>query len=216
MGVVSRHPGCLCYHRSSEYGVSARKVDYSRCILVLLVSCANKVDRYSVLQAVSENGLYKSVAVPSRLYAPPYKEKPLAGVRLNLKDNINLAGIRTTLMNRAYSDLYPPATKSAAYAERLAALGAVVVGKTKLCAFASAQEPTDQWIDYHCPFNPRGDFYQLPSGSTTGGGASLADYPWLDYSIGTDSMPRSLIRLDSRILKLIICGQWIDPLTGRV
>ena len=142
---------------------------------------------------MAKNGLYKSVAVPSRLYASPTEEKPLAGVRVNLKDNINLAGIQTTLMNRAYADLYPAVPKSAAYAEKLAALGAVIVGKTKLCAFASAQEPTDQWIDYHCPFNPRGDFYQSPSGSTTGGGASLAGYPWLDYSIGTDSMFRCLI-----------------------
>jgi Asp-tRNA(Asn)/Glu-tRNA(Gln) amidotransferase A subunit family amidase len=102
-------------------------------------------------------------------------------------------------MNRAYADLYPPATKSAGYAENLAALGAVIVGKTKLSAFASEQVPTDQWIDYHCPFNPRGDFYQSPSASTTGGGASLAGYPWLDYSIGTDSTPWSIIRLDSRI-----------------
>jgi Asp-tRNA(Asn)/Glu-tRNA(Gln) amidotransferase A subunit family amidase len=199
MVAVSRHPGCFCYHHSSGYGARAKEVDYSRCILALNISSSNKLARYSVLQAVSENGLYKSVAVPSRLYASPSKEEPLAGVRLNLKDNINLVGIHTILMNRAYADLYPPATKSTAYAEKLAALGAVIVGKTKLCAFASTQEPTDQWIDYHCPFNPRGDFYQPPSGSTTGGGASLAGYPWLDYSIGTDSMPRSLIRLDSRI-----------------
>ena len=28
----------------------------------------------------------------------------------------------------------------------LADLGAVIVGKTKMCTFASAQDPTDQWI----------------------------------------------------------------------
>lgn len=107
---------------------------------------------------------------------------------MSLKDNIHLAGTRTTMMDRAYNELYGPESETADYAKRLLELGAVIVGKTKMCAFASAEEPTDQWIDYHCPFNPRGDGYQTPSGSTTGGGAGLAGYPWLDISVGTDSM----------------------------
>jgi len=34
----------------------------------------------------------------------------------------------------------------------------------------------------------RGDMYQTPSGSSTGAGASLAGYAWLDHSVGTHSM----------------------------
>lgn len=56
-----------------------------------------------------------------------------------------------------------------------------------MSASASDEEPTDQWIDYHCPWNPRGDMYQSPSASTTGAAASLAGYDWLDASVGTDS-----------------------------
>lgn len=91
------------------------------------------------------------------------------------------------MMNRAYNELYPARVSSADYVKKLIGLGAVIVGKTKMSAFASAEEPTDQWIDYHCPFNPRGDKYQTPSCSSTGAGASLAGYSWLDHSIGTDS-----------------------------
>ncbi|KAK0121858.1 hypothetical protein ONS95_010137 [Cadophora gregata] len=91
------------------------------------------------------------------------------------------------MMNRAYNELYPPRTTSADYVVKLLELGAVIVGKTKMAAFASAEEPTDQWIDYHCPFNPRGDNYQTPSVSSTGAGASLAGYSWLDHSIGSDT-----------------------------
>jgi hypothetical protein len=91
-------------------------------------------------------------------------------------------------MNRANAELYGPKEASADFVKDLVSKGAVIIGKTKLCAFASAEEPTDQWIDYHCPFDPRGDGYQSPSGSTTGGAAALAGYPWLDVSIGTDSM----------------------------
>lgn len=56
-----------------------------------------------------------------------------------------------------------------------------------MCAFATAESPTDQWVDFHCPFNPRGDGYLKPGGSSTGAGAALAGYEWLDFSVGTDS-----------------------------
>ncbi|KAM3518755.1 hypothetical protein MY4038_010009 [Beauveria bassiana] len=146
---------------------------------------------FSVLQAVSQQGSFRSVAVPSRLYSSPSKEMPLAGARISIKDNFDLSGIRTTMMNRAYNELYPARTSSADYVKKLIGLGAVIVGKTKMSAFASAEEPTDQWIDYHCPFNPRGDKYQTPSCSSAGAGASLAGYSWLDHSIGTDNVPDS-------------------------
>lgn len=125
--------------------------------------------------------------MPSRLYDAPSPGRPLAGMRISIKDNMDLSGIKTTLMNSAYAELYGPARSSAVVVDNLLSLGAVVVGKTKLAAFASAQEPTGQWVDYHCPFNPRADGYQHPGGSSTGAAAALAGYPWLDFSIGTDS-----------------------------
>jgi Asp-tRNA(Asn)/Glu-tRNA(Gln) amidotransferase A subunit family amidase len=140
-----------------------------------------------VLKESNDDGIWKMVAVPSRAYHTPSTDKPLAGMRVSLKDNINLAGIKTTMTNRAYLELYGPERENAAFAEKLISLGAIIVGKTRMTSFASGEEPTDQWIDFHCPFNPRGDLYQSPGGSTTGGGASLAGYPWLDVSIGTDS-----------------------------
>lgn len=56
--------------------------------------------------------------MPSRLYTSPSKEKPLAGARISIKDNYDLKGIRTTMMNRAYNELYPPRTSSADYVSR--------------------------------------------------------------------------------------------------
>lgn len=133
------------------------------------------------------DGLWRQVAVPRRLYSPPTEQKPLAGKRISVKDNFKVAGIKTTQSNWAWVSLYGPDLETANVIQDLISLGAVVVGKTKMCAFASAEEATDQWIDFHAPFNPRADGYQTPSGSTTGGGASLAAYDWLDFSIGTDS-----------------------------
>lgn len=42
-------------------------------------------------------------------------------------------------------------------------------------------------VDYHSPFNPRGDGYQDPSSSSSGAGASIASYPWLDIALGSDT-----------------------------
>lgn len=108
-------------------------------------------------------------------------------MRISVKDNFRLKGIKTTQSNRAFVDTYEAEKETAVYLEKLIKLGAVIVGKTKLSAFASSEEATDQWIDFHPPFNPRADGYQSPSGSTSGGATCVAGYDWLDFSVGTDS-----------------------------
>lgn len=138
---------------------------------------------------MASDGLSRTVAVPSRLYSQMSNDKPLSGKRISVKDNFRLAGIKTTQGNRAFVDTYGPENTTAEYIQLLIKMGAVIVGKTKMCAFASSEEATDQWIDFHAPFNPRADGYQSPSGSTTGGAAGLASYEWLDFSVGTDSKP---------------------------
>lgn len=56
-----------------------------------------------------------------------------------------------------------------------------------MTVFASGDEPTDMWIDYHYPLNPRGNRYQNPFGSSTGADAFIAGYECLGYSMGADS-----------------------------
>ena len=126
------------------------------------------------------------IAVPSRLYATPSKDRPLAGARIAIKDIFELSGVQMTMMSRGYTELYEPDQVHSEYVQKLISLGAIIVGKTKMTSFASSEEPTDQWIDFHCPFNPRGDGYQSPSGSSSGAAAALAGYPWLDYSVAGD------------------------------
>lgn len=90
------------------------------------------------------------------------------------------------MMSRAWIELYIPDDESADYTIKLISLGTVIVGKTKMTSFASPEEPTDQWIDFHCPVNPRGDRYRSPSSSSTGASVALAGYSWLDYSVAGD------------------------------
>ncbi|KAK3939013.1 amidase signature domain-containing protein [Diplogelasinospora grovesii] len=48
------------------------------------------------------------------------------------------------------------------------------------------EEPLE-CVEFMAPFNPRGDDYQTPSGSSHGSAAGIASYNWLDFAIGTDT-----------------------------
>lgn len=141
---------------------------------------------YSVLPA-NIPGQQLAVAVPSRLYFTKTADKPLAGVRLGVKDIYDVAGVRTSNGNRAWYHLYPPATENAHPIQRLVDAGAIIVGKMKTSQFANGEEATADWVDYHSPFDPRGDGYQDPSSSSSGPGAGAGSYSWLDLTIGSDT-----------------------------
>jgi Asp-tRNA(Asn)/Glu-tRNA(Gln) amidotransferase A subunit family amidase len=129
-----------------------------------------------------------SIAVPSRLYfPPPTEDKPLSGKRLGVKDIYDLKGVRTSGGNRAYRDLTEPAPASALALQKLIDMGAVVIGKTKTTQFALGEKPTADYVDQLAPFNPRGDGYQHPQGSSAGTGAGLASYEWMDIATGSDT-----------------------------
>lgn len=128
-----------------------------------------------------------TVGVPSRLYYTATSEKPLAGIRIGIKDIYDLAGVKRSDGNRAYYSLYPAANATGPAVQSLIDAGAVVVGHQKASQFANGEEATADWVDYHSPFNPRGDGYQDPSSSSSGAGASIGSYPWLDIALGSDT-----------------------------
>ncbi|KAF2138491.1 uncharacterized protein K452DRAFT_256020 [Aplosporella prunicola CBS 121167] len=141
---------------------------------------------FSVLPA-NTKGQSLAVAVPSRLYFTKTEEKPLAGVRLGVKDIFDVAGLKTSNGNRAWYHFYPAANTTAVAVQRLIDAGAIVVGKMKTSQFANGESATAEWVDYHAPFNPRGDGYQQPAASSSGPGAGEGAYPWLDITIGSDT-----------------------------
>ncbi|RMY39322.1 hypothetical protein D0866_02003 [Hortaea werneckii] len=142
---------------------------------------------YLSLPAVTENVMAKSVAVPSRLYATISPEKPLAGLRLGVKDIYHVKGVKTSGGNRAYFYLYEAQNVTAPAVQRLIDQGAILVGKMGTVQFANGDSPIADWVDLHCPFNPRADGYQDPSGSSTGPGAGIGAYDWLDIAVGSDT-----------------------------
>lgn len=143
--------------------------------------------RFQALSAQIPASASITIGVPSRLYFMPSKEKPLAGVRVGVKDIFALAGAKRSNGNRAWYGLYPPANQTATAIQNLIDAGAIIVGLQKLSQFANGEAATADWVDYHAPFNPRGDGYQDTSSSSAGAGASIASYEWLDLAIGSDT-----------------------------
>ncbi|OQD66177.1 hypothetical protein PENPOL_c005G02364 [Penicillium polonicum] len=126
------------------------------------------------------------VIVPSRCYYNPSPSRPLDGARISVKDNIDIAGHKTTLCNRAWIQLYPVKSKNAACVQKLIEAGAVIVGKVKLQAMIMREEPLE-CVEFIAPFNPRADGYQVPSGSSHASAAGIGSYDWLDFSLGSDT-----------------------------
>ncbi|KAH6724627.1 peptidoglutaminase-asparaginase [Leptodontidium sp. MPI-SDFR-AT-0119] len=148
---------------------------------------SDEADGFLALPATTENVMTKSVAVPSRLYYTVTEDQPLAGLRLGVKDIYHVKGLRTSGGSRSYYYLYGTQNVTAPSVQRLIDQGAVLVGKTGTVQFANGDSPTADWVDLHCPFNPRGDGYQAPSGSSSGSGAAMGAYSWLDITVGSDT-----------------------------
>jgi hypothetical protein len=146
----------------------------------------NPQGTFSVLPA-GVSGQNLAVAVPSRLYYTKTSEKPLAGIRLGVKDLYDIANLKTSNGNRAWYHLYPPAATTGTAIQNLIDAGAIVVGKLKTSQFANGERATADWVDYHEPFNPRGDGMQDTTGSSAGSGASVGAYDWLDLTVGSDT-----------------------------
>jgi Asp-tRNA(Asn)/Glu-tRNA(Gln) amidotransferase A subunit family amidase len=128
-----------------------------------------------------------SAAAPSRM--PHLMEGgSFAGLRIAVKDVFRVKGLKTSLCNKAYLEMSTPASSTAFLISRLLDGGSQLLGMTKLSSFAGREEPMEA-VDYQSPFNPRGDKYQSPAGSSSGSAAAVAAYEWLDITIGTDSMP---------------------------
>jgi hypothetical protein len=148
---------------------------------------ANGDGTYSPFSAAISGDQSLTIGVPSRLSFTKTAQKPLAGVRLGVKDIYDIAGLKSGLGNRAHFDLYPPVTTTGTAVSRLIDAGAVIIGKMKTSQFANGETATDDWVDFHSPFNARGDGYQDPSSSSSGPGAGIGAYDWLDIGLGSDT-----------------------------
>ncbi|KAF1975926.1 hypothetical protein BU23DRAFT_456849, partial [Bimuria novae-zelandiae CBS 107.79] len=128
--------------------------------------------------------------VPSRCTSHPTPQQPLHGLLILVKDIFAVASTKTTLCNRAWTALYPPAPSTAPSTapciQTLLNIGAILLGKTKLNAMI-VREETMECVDESAPWNPQGDGYQSCSGSSSGSAAAVGAYTWVDFAVGSDN-----------------------------
>jgi aspartyl-tRNA(Asn)/glutamyl-tRNA(Gln) amidotransferase subunit A len=106
---------------------------------------------------------------------------PLHGIPIALKDNIDTAGVRTTAASAVFDDRVP--AEDAEVARRLAAAGAVVIGKTNLHEFAFGGTSA---TSYYGPVRNPWALERNPGGSSGGSAAAVATD--LCYgALGTDT-----------------------------
>ena len=113
-------------------------------------------------------------------------QTPFAEWRVAIKDAFDIRGLRTSMCNKAYLELYPPAFNTASSIKKIIEGGSSVLGKTKLSSFLSREEATES-VDFQAAWNPRADGYQTTGGSSSGSAAAVAAYDWIDIGIGTDT-----------------------------
>lgn len=152
----------------------------------LLQSSNSNRGNFTTLPAAI-TGQSLTLAVPSRLYYSLSADQPIAGLRVGIKDIYDLSGVRTGNGNRAWYRTHEPAGANALPVQNLIDAGAVIVGKMYTSQFANGETATADWVDYHEPFNPRGDGYEDTSSSSAGPGAGEGTYSWLDITLGSDT-----------------------------
>ena len=106
---------------------------------------------------------------------------PLHGIPIGLKDNIDTAGVRTTAASAVFDDRVP--AEDADVVRRLAAAGAVIIGKLNLHEFAFGGSSA---TSYYGPVRNPWALDRNPGGSSGGSAAAVATD--LCYgALGTDT-----------------------------
>ncbi|WP_306260092.1 amidase family protein [Pararhizobium sp. IMCC21322] len=128
---------------------------------------------------------------------PSYRTGPLDGMTFAVKDNIEIAGTRTSYGSKSWQDTHPDAVHNALCVEQLLGAGASCIGKTVADEFTYSLTGENPF--FGTPLNP-GAPDHVPGGSSSGSASAVA-CGICDFAIGTDSA--GSIRVPASF-----CGIW--------
>ncbi|KAL8948507.1 MAG: hypothetical protein Q9222_005310 [Ikaeria aurantiellina] len=182
---VSIPPGAYLLRKNALWQVLRLYDDHQGAFLVSMQG-ANEDGAHEVLNDGKHGWSCCSLAVPSRLTKKATAGKPFVEWRIAVKDAFDIKGMKTSLCNKAYLELYSPVSTTAPSILHVIEGGSCILGKTKLSSFLSREEASES-VDFQAPWNPRADGYQTTGGSSSGSTAAVAAYDWIDIGIGTDT-----------------------------
>ncbi len=116
-------------------------------------------------------------------YWPPAKGSQ--GLRLAVKDNIDMRGVVTTGGSEYFARNSAPATKDAPCLAIARQRGVTIVGKTNMSEFATAPSGFNEY--YGTPKSPLSYFHRLIPGGSSCGSAVAVARGYADVSFGTDT-----------------------------
>ena len=139
----------------------------------LVTACLERIDIYNpkvnaFITVTRDAALTQAKALDAERRAGRVRG-PLHGIPIALKDNIDTAGVRTTAASAVFDDRVP--SEDAEVARRLAAAGAIVVGKTNLHEFAFGGTSA---TSYYGPVRNPWALERNPGGSSGGSAAAVA------------------------------------------
>ncbi len=138
-----------------------------------------------------------SGSLVERLDLQPVGSGPLDGMAFTVKDNIDIAGHRTSYGSPAWRDAHAAPVHNAVCVDQLLSAGARCVGKVVADEFTYSLDGESQF--FGTPRNAKAPG-RVPGGSSSGSAASVAN-GLAQFSIGTDS--GGSIRVPASL-----CGLW--------
>jgi aspartyl-tRNA(Asn)/glutamyl-tRNA(Gln) amidotransferase subunit A len=141
-------------------------VELTEACLARIQTFNPKIDAW--ITVMREQSLAQAKVLEKEQAAGRFRS-PLHGIPIGLKDNIDIAGTRTTAGSKTLAANFP--TEDSEVARRLLAAGAVIVGKCNMHIFAQGATSA---VSYYGPVRNPWNLEMIAGGSSGGSAAAVA------------------------------------------